>query len=112
MKITVQITVQSDEGQAEVVQEVAHLKRGRLRPETLGLSLAEGGEAFPVDCRPSGNGWSESAAPFVIGLDGAYVHAKGQRSRAEGWFEVIVGKSIVPQDQASRCFGFVSRLPA
>jgi hypothetical protein len=41
MKITVQITVQSDEGQAEVVQEVTHLKRGSLRPETLGLSLAE-----------------------------------------------------------------------
>jgi hypothetical protein len=41
MKITVQITVQSDEAQAEVVQEVAHLERGPLRPETLGLSLAE-----------------------------------------------------------------------
>lgn len=41
MKITVQITVQSDEGQAEVVQEVAQLERGPLQPETLGLSLAE-----------------------------------------------------------------------
>lgn len=41
MKITVQITVQSDEGQAEVVQEVAPLERGPLQPEALGLSLAE-----------------------------------------------------------------------
>ena len=41
MKITVQITGQSDEGQAEVVQEVAQLERGPLQPETLGLSLAE-----------------------------------------------------------------------
>src|SRR5437762_63919 len=41
MNITVQITVQSDEEQAEVVQEVARLERGSLRPETLGLSLAE-----------------------------------------------------------------------
>jgi hypothetical protein len=41
MKITVQITIQSDEGQAEVVQEVAQLERGPLQPETLGLSLAE-----------------------------------------------------------------------
>jgi hypothetical protein len=41
MKITVQITVRSEEGQAEMVQEVACLERGRLRPATLGLSLAE-----------------------------------------------------------------------
>ena len=41
MKIQVQITIQSDEGQAEVVHEVARLERGPLRPDTLGLSLAE-----------------------------------------------------------------------
>ena len=41
MKITVQITVQSDEGQAEAVRQVACLERGPLQPETLGLPLAE-----------------------------------------------------------------------
>jgi hypothetical protein len=41
MKITVQITVQSDEGHAEAVRQVACLERGPLQPETLGLSLAE-----------------------------------------------------------------------
>src|ERR1700675_4337298 len=41
MKIKIHITVESDEGQSEVVQEVAHLDRGILRPETLGLTLAE-----------------------------------------------------------------------
>ena len=41
MKIQVQITIQSDEDQAEVVHEVARLERGPLRPDTLGLSLAE-----------------------------------------------------------------------
>ena len=35
------ITIQSDQGQADVVQEVAQLERGPLQPETLGLSLAE-----------------------------------------------------------------------
>jgi hypothetical protein len=40
MKIQVHITIQSDEGQAEVVREVARLERGFLRPDTLGLSLA------------------------------------------------------------------------
>jgi hypothetical protein len=41
MKITVQITIQSDEGQGAVFQQVACLERGALRPDTLGLSLAE-----------------------------------------------------------------------
>ena len=41
MKIKIQITVESDEGQPGVVQEVAHLDRGTLRPETLGLTLVE-----------------------------------------------------------------------
>ena len=41
MKIQVHITVQSEEGKTEVVQEVARLERGPLRPDTLGLSLAE-----------------------------------------------------------------------
>lgn len=41
MKIKIQITVESDEGQPEVVQEVAYLDRGALRPEMLGLTLAE-----------------------------------------------------------------------
>ena len=41
MKITIQITVESNECQLNVAQEVAHLDRGTLRPETLGLTLAE-----------------------------------------------------------------------
>jgi hypothetical protein len=49
------------------------------------------------------------AVPRVVGLDGVYVHAKDQRSRTEGWFEVIVGKSLATEDQGSKCFGFVSR---
>jgi hypothetical protein len=30
--------------------------------------------------------------PLTVGLDGGYVHASTQRSRREGWFEVIAGK--------------------
>ena len=51
----------------------------------------------------------EPAVPVVVGLDGVYVHAKDQRSRTEGWFEVIVGKRLATEDRASKCFGFVSR---
>ena len=31
------------------------------------------------------------------------------QSRTEGWFEVIVGKSMAEDGESSKCFGFVSR---
>lgn len=43
-----------------------------------------------------------------MGLDGGYVHAKDQKSRTEGWFEVIVGKSL-PQEGAAKCLAFVQK---
>src|SRR6201987_1750626 len=42
-------------------------------------------------------------------IDGGYVHAKDQRSRAEGWFAVIVGKSLSQDGESTKCFGFVNR---
>ena len=54
MKIKIQITVESDKGQPEVVQEVAHLDRGTLRPETLGLTLAEARSILAWDRAKSG----------------------------------------------------------
>jgi hypothetical protein len=44
--------------------------------------------------------------PIVVGLDGGYVHCAQQRSRRDGWFEVIGGKAIPATGPAS-CFGFV-----
>src|SRR4051812_49315891 len=41
MEIKVQISVSSQAGQPEVIQQVGHLERGALRPNTLGRSLAE-----------------------------------------------------------------------
>jgi hypothetical protein len=41
--------------------------------------------------------WQRPELPLTVGLDGGYVHA-GQRSRREGWFEVIAGKSV-PTDR-------------
>ena len=246
MKITIQITVESDDGQLNVSQEVAHLDRGTLRPETLGLTLAEARsilagieqtvveqqaaefmaqqrtcshcghersckgrhhivfrtpfgklrlesprlyhcqcesdertsfsplaellqersspellyletkfaalvsygltvellqEVLPIDQELSTTAirqrvsqtaqrlddelgeeqdmfiggrqrdWDrlpDPAAPLIVGIDGGYVHAKDQ-SRAEGWFEVIVGKSMSQDGESSKCFGFVSR---
>ena len=42
-------------------------------------------------------------------MDGAYVHAQDQPSRTEGWFEVLVGKSLAAEGRAAKCFAFVSR---
>jgi hypothetical protein len=44
--------------------------------------------------------------PLTVGIDGGYVHACEQTTRREGWFEVIVGKSITAEGTA-KCFGFV-----
>jgi hypothetical protein len=42
----------------------------------------------------------------VVGLDGGFVHAQEQPSRQEGWFEVIVGKSMSAEGP-SKCLAFV-----
>jgi hypothetical protein len=48
------------------------------------------------------------APPLTVGLDGGYVHAKDQKSRTEGWFEVIAGKSV-DADGGAKCFAFVNK---
>jgi len=44
--------------------------------------------------------------PLIVGLDGGFIHAKDQKSRSEGWFEVIAGKSM-PEEGAAKCFAYV-----
>ena len=44
--------------------------------------------------------------PLTVGLDGGYVHSSQQRSRRDGWFEVVAGKSM-PAEGSPKCFGFV-----
>ena len=44
--------------------------------------------------------------PLTVGLDGGFIHAKDQKSRGEGWFEVIAGKSM-PEEGAAKCFAYV-----
>lgn len=47
--------------------------------------------------------------PLTVGIDGGYVHSNHPESRTEGWFEVIVGKSM-KADGTAKCFGFVCGL--
>jgi hypothetical protein len=44
--------------------------------------------------------------PLTVGIDGGYVHSSTQRSRKDGWFEVIAGKSI-PANGGAKRFAFV-----
>jgi hypothetical protein len=44
--------------------------------------------------------------PLIVGLDGGYVHSAHQRSRRDGWFEVIAGK-VIPDQGPATCFAFV-----
>src|SRR5260370_37533156 len=44
--------------------------------------------------------------PLIVGLDGGFVQSKDQKSRGEGWFEVIAGKSM-PEEGAAKCFAYV-----
>ncbi|WP_427019291.1 ISKra4 family transposase (plasmid) [Pseudarthrobacter sp. P1] len=44
--------------------------------------------------------------PILVGLDGGYVHSAAQRSRTDGWFEVIAGK-IVPAEGKPTRFAYV-----
>jgi hypothetical protein len=81
----------------------------RRTAERLESELGDEPGVFTDDCPPDGSALPKPSVPLVVGLDGVYVHAKGQRSRTEGWFEVIVGKRLATEDQASKCFGFVSR---
>ena len=47
----------------------------------------------------------------AVGIDGGYVKASDAPSRQEGWFEVMVGKSL-PRAGAGQVFAFVHRLEA
>src|SRR5258708_32529006 len=53
--------------------------------------------------------WDKLPPPrplLIVGLDGGFIHAKDQKSRSEGWFEVIAGKSM-PEEGAAKCFAYV-----
>jgi len=70
--------------------------------------LGEEKAMFLEGCQRDLDALPPPAAPITVGLDGGYVHAKEQKSRTEGWFEVIVGKSL-RQEGAAKCLAFVQK---
>ena len=45
----------------------------------------------------------------AVGIDGGYIRLAGRKSRRDGWFEVMVGKSQ-REDKPGGCFAYVHRL--
>jgi hypothetical protein len=87
-------------------------QRVRQTAQRLEDELGEEQVMFIGGCQRNWDQVPDPAAPLIVGIDGGYVHAKGQQSRAEGWFEVIVGKSMSQDAESSKCFGFVNRYDA
>lgn len=77
------------------LHQVAERMEAELGEERLVFLSAEAEGTLP-----------DPAAPLTVGLDGGYVHSCEQRSRQEGWFEVIVGKSV-PAEGVAKRFAFV-----
>ena len=81
----------------------------RETPQRLEDELGEEQDVLIGGCQRDWDQLPDPAAPLIVGIDGGYVHARDQQSRAEGWFEVIVGKSMSQDGESSKCFGFVNR---
>jgi ribosomal protein S14 len=101
MKVQVHITIQSDEGQAEVVHGVARLERGPLRPDTLGLSLApsafDSGRAGANDRRKAAEFVAQGRRCARCGRERAY---KGHHGIV---FRTPFGKMALDSPQLYRC---------
>jgi hypothetical protein len=78
------------------LQEVAERIESQWGEERFMFLSAEAAASLP-----------DPTAPLTVGLDGGYVHSCEQGTRQEGWFEVIVGKSVPAEGTAKR-FAFVN----
>jgi hypothetical protein len=80
------------------VQQVAERMEGALGEERA---------MFIEGCQLDWDRLPPPGPPLMVGLDGGYVHARDRKSRTEGWFEVIAGKSMQIEGGA-KCFAFVN----
>src|SRR6266702_2163241 len=74
--------------------------------ERLESELGPEQSMFADGCQLDWDELPQPDLPLTVGLDDGYVHSSQQRSRRDGWFEVIAGKSM-PTDGPAKCFGFV-----
>ena len=68
--------------------------------ERMEAELGEEKWQFIDGCQREWDRLPPPGPPLIVGLDGGFIHAKEQKSRGEGWFEVIAGKSM-PEEGAA-----------
>lgn len=74
--------------------------------ERLETELGEEKTFFIEGCPRDWANLPRPEMPLTVGIDGGFVQSNNPKSRPEGWFEMIVGKSI-KADGTAKCFGFV-----
>ena len=74
--------------------------------ERMEAELGEEKWQFIDGCQRDWDALPPPGPPLTVGLDGGFIHAKDQKSRGEGWFEVIAGKSM-PEEGAAKSFAYV-----
>jgi hypothetical protein len=74
--------------------------------ERMEAELGEEKWQFIDGCQREWDTLPPPGPPLIVGLDGGFIHAKDRKSRGEGWFEVIAGKSM-PEEGAAKCFAYV-----
>ena len=90
-------------GDINVAGVYRNLQRAAERMEA---ELGEEKWQFIDGCQRDWDALPPPGPPLTVGLDGGFIHAKDQKSRGEGWFEVIAGKSM-PEEGAAKCFAYV-----
>lgn len=85
---------------ATAIRNNLHACAQRLESE-----LGEEKEAYIEGCPLDWEKLPRPDLPLVVGMDGGYVHSYDKKSKQQGNFEIIVGKSI-KADGTSKRFGF------
>ncbi len=85
---------------ATTVRRQTHAVAQRLEGE-----LGDERGSFIDTCQRDREELPRPDLPITVSLDGGYVHSSQQRSRRDGWFEVIAGRST-PADGPAKCFGY------
>jgi hypothetical protein len=91
-----------------------------LRPETIRRHVLETAERLEAQLGPEEfaydggsqreiEAFSAPAVPITVGLDGGYVRGRERLPSANGYFEVIAGKSI-PHEGEAKVFAFAHRI--
>jgi hypothetical protein len=87
---------------AATVRNHVHAVAERMEAE-----LGEEKVCFIEGCEREWKQLPQPALLLTVELDGGFVHSSEQRSRTDGWFEVITGKSMTATG-AAKCLAFVN----